>query len=165
MRGVPPPAWLDKPRLTIEPKLVTTLIARGLRPLRRGRGYFSLFGNCSNFFRCFFDSIISVDFHAFFGDFNSPNEAQNHQKTYFLQLLGVFVFKSYFGGYFGCFVHAKPFKTTVKTMVLKLFRFFEKVVKSTQKLLQNTSKITKINEKHPPEIMLIFVSVFFPFFF
>jgi hypothetical protein len=46
-------------------------------------------------------------------------------------------------------------------MVLKLFRLFEKVVKSTQKLLQNTSEITKIHEKHPHEIMLIFVSVFF----
>ena len=49
-------------------------------------------------------------------------------------------------------------------MVLKLFRLFEKVVKSTPKLLQNTSKITKTNEKDPHEIMLIFVSVFFRFF-
>ena len=107
-----------------------------------GRCFFSNLGNFSTLFRCFFDSIFSVDFHAFVGDFNSPNEAQNHQKTYFLQLLGVFVFKSYFGGYFESFLHAKPFKTTVKTMVLKLFRLFEKVIKSTQKLLQNTSEIT-----------------------
>jgi len=48
-------------------------------------------------------------------------------------------------------------------MVLKLFRLFEKVVKSTQKLLQNTSEITKNNENHPHEIVLIFVSVFFQF--
>ena len=49
-------------------------------------------------------------------------------------------------------------------MVLRLFRLFEKVVKSTQQFLQNTSKITKNNEKHPHEIMLVFVSVFFRFF-
>jgi len=34
----------------------------------------------------------------------------------------------------------KPPKTIVKTMVLKLFRLFEKVVKSTQKFIQNQLK-------------------------
>jgi hypothetical protein len=85
----------------------------------------------------FFECFLTIDFDAFFDDFGSQRGSEIITNVFFSHFWGVRFRGCILEGILDDFCMRKPSKNIVKHSVCKLFRLFEKVVKSTRKLIQN----------------------------
>ena len=79
---------------------------------------------------------MTIDFDAFFHDFGSRKGVGNHYNCVFLHFWGVRFRGCILEGILDDLCMRKPSKTIHKSLVLKLSRLFEKVLKSIHKSSQ-----------------------------